>query len=114
MEERSDSYQKYDDVLVEKVGGFGKWQLMVFLVLAVPGTFKGCELLITAFALYEPAFRCDVVPICKATTDSNSSVEFLFDNGCTVVKNKDTDQYIQQCGYNFTQGVRLSVSQKPI
>ena len=38
--EEESSYQKYDQVLTRRVGGFGRWQLVVFSVLAIPGIFK--------------------------------------------------------------------------
>ena len=57
MKSNRNGIQSFDEILVEHVGGFGSWQLLIFVLLSIPATFKSSESMIQTLTGFSPPHR---------------------------------------------------------
>jgi hypothetical protein len=63
----------YDAALTEHVGAFGRWQLLVFLLLTPIIASNACVNVAQTFAFYESDFRCRVPPCDDGVGDDGAA-----------------------------------------
>ena len=50
----------YDDDILSKVQGFGKWQISLFALLWLPSAFSAMAVFMYSFIAYTPIHRCKI------------------------------------------------------
>lgn len=67
----------YDTDVLDKIGGFGKWQKCLFALLWLPSAFSAMAVFMYSFIAYTPEHRCKI-PGCE---DDLTMVDFAIPLG---------------------------------
>ena len=61
----------YDEDILTKINGFGRWQLCLFMILWLPSAFSAFAVFMYSFIAFTPDHHCKI-PACGDTYQSSS------------------------------------------
>nr|XP_039273412.1 organic cation transporter protein-like [Styela clava] len=91
------------DYLLERVGTFGKYQIIVFISLCYFGIPSGLNALASVFLSYTPEYRCLMYPFDNSSLYPNLTNEELFNLTTPLDDKNNPIDACQRYGYDLTE-----------